>query len=102
MIWFWLCLLSGLILGLLILGGLWVDRWRGRRKARKAAEALARQTVAAMAAAAQPFGEALLGAFRQLAPLINDMSKSLGQFGEARRAVPAATDTPESDPDSAR
>jgi hypothetical protein len=97
MIWFWLCLLSGLILGLLVLGGLWVGRWWRRREARKHAEALARQTVAAMVAAAQPFGEALLSGFRQLAPVMNEAAKSIGRFEETFRAASTA---PDPDPDS--
>lgn len=99
MIWFWLCLLSGLVLGLLIVGGLWVDRWLHRRKARKAAEALARQALADLAAATRPVGEMLLNAFRQLVPVINDAAKSIGRFEEAFRAVPAAMDEPGPEPD---
>lgn len=88
MIWFWLCLLSGLILGLPILGGLWVDRWWHRREARKAAEAEAAAMADAMARAVKPFGEALLSGFRQLAPVMNDVAESISKFNEAFRNFP--------------
>jgi hypothetical protein len=94
-IWIWLCLLSGLALGLLIVVGLLVDRWWGRRKARKHAEALARQAVADLMAAVSPVGEALLSGFRQLVPVLNRMVPELEKLA-------AAVSTAESDPDSAR
>jgi hypothetical protein len=76
------------ILGLLGAAALLVDRWWHRRKAREHAEALTRQTVAVMVAAAQPVGGVLLGAFRQLTPMMNDAAKSIGRFNEAFRDFP--------------
>lgn len=89
MIWFWLCLLSGLILGLLILGGLWVDRWWRRREARKHAEALARQTLATLVESMAPVGAAALAG---LVPLVAALNNEFAQETLAKLVARGGTD----------
>ena len=87
MIWFWLCLFSGVILGLFRLGGLFVERWWQRRKARKVAEAQLAAMVNELTRAFQPVGEALLGVFRRMTPALNEAAKAMGPLAEAFRGL---------------
>lgn len=92
MIWFWLSLAIIPTVAVLIMGGLLVDRWWWRRKARKQAEAEAAVMAAHMVRASAAIGGPILDAFRQLAPVMNDAAKSIGKFGEAFRDVPDKPD----------
>lgn len=102
MIWFWLCLLSGLILGLLILGGLLADRWWWRRKARKRAEALVRfkasdpyqRFVRDFTAAATAVGEQMLPAFTSFAVALNRAAPELEKITAAVKAAEPDPDAP--------
>lgn len=73
MIWFWLALAATPTVGAGILGWVAADHWWSRRKARKAAEVLARQAATHLTESVRPVGEAILTALVPLAAVLNEV-----------------------------
>jgi len=94
MIWFWLCLFSGVILGLLGAVALLAERWWSRRKARKHAEALTRlkasdpyqRLVQDFTAMTTAVGEQMMPAFTVFAAALNRARPELEKIAATVRA----------------